>query len=371
MFALVSLASNSFAEGTAAPASSAASAPAGSAASAPPPLPPATAEPSTAVPPPASGTSATVTVEAGASTGTAAAPAPAKAEPAKPEAAKAEAAKAEAPKKDPEEDESPLWTGTTRLASRYYEVGLNIAIGGLMRAPGAESIGLTGVSVFEHHGLISKIGVAALVALGQSNGKYVGSTTTVEGNYVVRRDYYRSLTPEEQAAQAAAVQAAIRGEYTANLTVYSRGLFGLNPGTTQGSGAEFNIGMDIPITTIEQLPVVLTVGLNAASISAPVVWKDAKDLRRELTYSNLGFLARLHIPVTRYADMVVEWHLNALVLNGFDKPLAEGTLHTSPLRVGMYGNITDRAYLKGQLILSGFGFSEGRLGYQAELGVRF
>lgn len=282
------------------------------------------------------------------------------------------------PKGDDDDDDGasdhdpPLWTGTTRFASRYYELGVTAGMGGLVHAPGAEAIGMSGLTVQEHHGLVSKVGVALLVALGQSNSRYVGSTTTVEGNYIVRRDYYRSLTPAERAAQAAALASAINGEYTTTLTVYSRNFLGVSPGSTQASGAEFSLGVDFNTFDIGALPSVLTLGFFAGSLSAPVTWKGPANPLKELTYTNVGMVGRWHFPATRYADLYLEWDANIIQL--FIDAEAErlkGNIYTSPLKLGAYAHLTDRAYLKGQATFGGLGFSEGRFGVQAEIGVRF
>jgi hypothetical protein len=273
---------------------------------------------------------------------------------------------------DSTEHDPPLWTGTTRFASRFYEVGVSFGIGGLLYAPGAASVGMSGLTIQEHHGLLSKVGVALLVALGQSNRRYVGSTTSVEGNYVVRRDYYRSLTPAEHAAQAAALSAAIDGEYTTTLTVYGRDFLGLGLGTTQASGAEFSLGVDFNTFDIGGLPSVLTVGFYAASLSAPASWKAPGSKVSELSYSNLGVVGRWHFPASRYADVFLEWDANVLQLFlGGDEERAKGNLYTSPLKLGAYGNLTDRAYVRGQVNIGGLGVSDGKVGAQLELGVRF
>jgi hypothetical protein len=273
---------------------------------------------------------------------------------------------------DDDDDGQPLWTGTTRFASRFYEVGITAGMGGLLYAPDAGLVGMSGLSIQEHHGLLSKVGVALLVALGQSNSRYVGSTTTVEGNYIVRRDYYRSLTPEERAAQAAAVAAAINGEYTTTLTVYGRDFLGIGPGATQAAGAEFSLGVDFNTFDIGQLPSVLTIGFYAASLSAPASWKSPGSKVSEISYTNLGVVGRWHVPASRYADLFLEWDANVLQLFlAGDEARASGKLYTSPLKIGAYGHLTDRAYLRGQINMGGVGVGDGKIGAQLELGVRF
>lgn len=293
--------------------------------------------------------------------------------------------------KDHSSDErgAPLWTGTARFADRYYETGVVAGpAGGLLFAGGAESVGLTGIRVLEHHGYISKILTTALVAMGQSDRHYEGSTYTDYGNYVVRTDYYRDLTPSERAAQQEQLAAAAAGQYTTEVIVYTPSLFGLNPGKTQGKGFEASMGGDVVLGFLGPLPAILTIGGWGAYLSSPVQWKTASSgqpaapngqsaasnsLPKNLSYAGFGGLLRLHVPVTRFADVSAEWDLNILSLwhTGAEEREKEGNLYQSPFKLGAYVHFTDRAYVQGKAILGGFGLSDGKLGGQAELGIRF
>ena len=271
-----------------------------------------------------------------------------------------------------EEPSEPLWTGTARFADRYYELGVTAGRGGLLFAKGASTPGLTGIRVLEHHGYISKAAVTIAVALGQSNSRYAGSSYYSSGGYNYRVDYYRPLTGAERQAQAQALSDAISGEYTTEFTYYSSNIFGLG-GT--GSGFEMLMGGDIPLGYIGKLPAVLTLGGYGAYISSPVTWDDKtrKDAPSELSFTAFGLAARAHIPILPLADALVEWDMNIASLfdSGAKKRETEGQLYGSPLKVGGYFHLTDRGYIKAQAVLGGFGFSDGKLGYQAELGVRF
>ena len=274
-----------------------------------------------------------------------------------------------------EEDEpagEPLWTGTARFADRYYELGVTAGRGGLLFAKGASTPGLTGIRVLEHHGYISKAAVTIAVALGQSNSRYAGSSYHSSGGYNYRVDYYRPLTGAERQAQAQMLSDAISGEYTTELTYYSSNIFGLG-GT--GSGFEVMMGGDIPLGYIGKLPAVLTLGGYGAYISSPVTWDDKtrKDAPKELSFTGVGLAARAHIPILPLADALIEWDINIASLfdSGAKNRETLGELYGSPLKVGGYFHLTDRGYIKAQGVLGGFGFSDGKLGYQAELGVRF
>lgn len=266
----------------------------------------------------------------------------------------------------------PLWTGTARFADRYYEVGITAGSGGLLFAKGAESVGLTGIRVYEHQGYISKAAVTIAVALGQRNSEYVGSTYHSDGRYTYRTDYYRPLTPQERAAQAQQLADAINGEYTTEFTYYSSNMFGLG-GT--GAGFEMSLGGDLSLGTVGGLPAILTLGGYGAYITAPAVWQDKArtNAPSELSFTGFGMMARAHIPIHPMADALVEWDANLASLfdSGASKRETEGKLYGSPLKLGGYLHLTDRGYVKAQAVLGGFGFSDGKLGYQAELGVRF
>lgn len=273
------------------------------------------------------------------------------------------------------EQSAPLWTGTARFADRYYEAGVVAGpAGGLLFAGGAESVGLTGIRVLEHHGYISKILTTLLVAMGQSDRHYEGSTYSRHGNYVVRTDYYRELTAEERAAQQEQLAAAADGQYTTEVIVYTPRLFGLEQGKTQGSGFEASMGGDLVLGFLGPLPAILTIGAWGAYLSSPVQWQAASSGQpNELSYLGFGGVLRLHVPVTRFADVSAEWDLNILSLwhTSAEEREKEGKLYHSPFKLGAYVHLTDRAYVQGKAILGGFGLSDGRLGGQAELGIRF
>lgn len=278
------------------------------------------------------------------------------------------------------ERSAPFWTGTARYAGRYYEAGVVAGpAGGLLFAGGAEPVGLTGIRVLEHHGYISKVFVAALMAMGQSDRHYEGSTYTDRGSYVVRTDYYRALTPAERAAQQQQIADAAHGQYTTEVVVYTRRLFGLEDldlgkTKTQGSGFEASFGGDLVLGFLGPLPAILTIGAWGSYLSSPVQWQtQATNQPKELSYLGFGGVLRAHVPVTRFADVSAEWDLNVLSLwhLGAEEREKEGKLYQSPFKLGAYVHLTDRAYVQGKAILGGFGMSDGKLGGQAELGVRF
>ncbi len=300
------------------------------------------------------------------------------AKPAMPSAAKPAAPVDSAPPAKTEESSqgTPLFTGTARFADPYYEVGVVGGSGGLVYSAATKTPTLTGVRVFEHHGYIARAFMGLLVALGQSNSRYVGSSYSTDGRYVYRTDYYRPLTAGERAAQAQALSDAVGGKYSAEFVYYAPNLLGLDPTGSRSRGFESSIGGDISLGTGGGgLPAILTIGGYGAYIQgAPELRTQATTTpptttqRADVSYSNIGLMLRLHYPINKVVDVSAEWDANILSLFG-DKNLNSRT--TSPLKIGAYVNITDRVYLRGQGILGGFGVSGGKLGGQGELGFRF
>lgn len=287
---------------------------------------------------------------------------------------------------DDETFDEPLVTGTARLADRFYEGGPFVGSGGPLAVSGlTSSVGLTGVRVLENHGYISKFTIAMLMAMGQSNGRYVGSTyhRDSRGN-TWRTDYYRPLTAAERRAQQEAMRAAISAEYVMELNVYTTGLFGLGgDDRARARGFEFYLGGHVPLGKGEghDLPTILQIAFVGSHVHAPNVEFEAGKgpngegtttvHRQHIYYTNLGVMLRAIIPITAWAEGYLHWDANVLSL--FDlsgKKLREkGYVWTSPVRAGLNFNLTDRAYVRGHASLNGFG-THG-LGWHAEAGIRF
>ena len=292
--------------------------------------------------------------------------------------------------KSQEDVDEPWVTGTARFADRFYEGGPFFGSGGMFALPGvASSVALGGVRVAENHGYISKVLVGTLVAMGQGNSAYVGSTYSKDaaGN-VWRTDYYRSLTPAEQEAQRQALHDAISAEYLMELNVYSAGIFGSRgEDHARARGFEFYLGGETELgeRSGKDLPIILQIAFVGAFVRAPdTIFKagegpglesdplKATNLHREdVFYSNLGLMLRAHVPITAWLEAFVQADLNVLTL--FDlsgKKLQEkGYAWTSPFRGGINLNATDRVYLRALGSLNGFG-AHG-IGWQGEIGVRF
>ncbi len=289
------------------------------------------------------------------------------------------------PKFKDETPETPLFTGTGRLAERFYEIAPFYGMGDVLAVNGLNSpVGSTGIRVLENHGYLSKILIGTLMAMGQSDRKYVGSTY----GYNYRIDYYRSLTPEERRAQAEAMKAAINSEYVMELAVHTAGLWSVKPGVTQGRGFEFYLGGETSVSSESLYPTILQIafamshvktddaefkageGPHGDTISGPA--GVLPQIHKEsLYYTNVGLMLRLYVPITSFLEVYAHWDANILSL--FDlggKNFKEkGYVWTSPFRAGVILNLTDRAYIRGHGTVNGFG-AYG-LGWHGEAGVRF
>lgn len=285
------------------------------------------------------------------------------------------------PKKvDDQEYDEPWVTGTARLADRFYEGGPFTGAGGPLAIKGLESsVALGGVRVLENHGYLSKLLIATMLAMGQGNSRYVGSTyhTDARGN-TWRTDYYRPLTPAEREANARAMNAAISAEYVMELTVYSPSLTLANrEERAVAKGFEFYLGGEFPLgrTSGKELPSIMQIAFVGSHITADGIFKAGEgpapasttSYRAPLYYTNLGVMIRTIFPITAWAEAYVHWDLNVLTL--FKQQPEKGYVWTSPFRAGLNFNITDRAYVRAHGSVNGFGTYA--LGWHGELGVRF
>lgn len=295
-----------------------------------------------------------------------------------------------APKKKYEGDFDEPWvTGTARLADRFYEGGPFAGSGGMFAINGlASAVALGGVRVLENHGYLSKLTIATMMAMGQGNSRYVGSTYSRDsaGN-TWRTDYYRPLTPAEREANARAMNAAISAEYVMELAVYSPSLTaGNRDEKAMAKGFEFYLGGEFPLgqTSGKDLPTIMQIAFVGSHVTTDAFFKPGEgpngstppggtpstaNHRETLYYSNLGVMIRTIFPITTWAEAYVHWDLNILSLFAKEENRQKGYVWTSPLRAGLNFNLTDRAYVRAHGSINGFG-AYG-LGWHGELGVRF
>lgn len=276
-----------------------------------------------------------------------------------------------------------LFSGTGRHGGSFYELGLTWGLGGLLHAPGAAPIGLTGVRFVQHQGFLSQLLLLALTQLGVGlSGVTVQVESEYETRYVDGRAYKREVSrtttitqtksQEQLTSEMKEATQSLEGLVSwFELTVYAPKVLGFSPGPSSASGYELSVGVSFQLASLGGLPLVLSTGVSGANVSSPLTWVGTAGAANTLTYQNLGLLARLHVPLTRFADVALEWQPNVYTIVHFDEdPAQTGVVAPSPLRAIAYLHLTDYLFVRGQVVLGGLGVTEGRLGYNLELGGR-
>lgn len=282
--------------------------------------------------------------------------------------------------------ERPLFTGTTLLGGFYYQGGLAYGAGGLVHRPGLSPVPLTGVRIHERHGAVSYLIALTLTTIGLGLGSVDISqtretlwrdTTYINGREVVVREAVRETTTITQKTseaefegQLGALNEGLSGGTWLDVTVFAPELFGIARGSPGAGGYDVSLGVDAVLGYLGSNPVILDVGLHLARVGAPA----AADVEEaEYVYQSVGLVGRVYVPVTRFFTVTAEWILNFLSLEylldaeGVDR---QGRNPTSPLKLGVETSLTDYVYLRAQGTLGGFGFADGKLGFQLEAGVR-
>lgn len=291
------------------------------------------------------------------------------------------------------------WFNGTRLlgAGLYYQGGYVYGMGGTVRADGVAPFQMSGVRIVERHGFISTILMKAVTslfaALGMMGSALANSSTMYGGYYTdggrtfVVTDTYIVTTADQRAAFAAdsvalagMVESVGAGQVEstddfgtglwADFTVYDPRLALFNKTAPGGTGYELTFGGDFKLGSLFSLPVVLDVGLAMGAIRAPRV--DGSPLKTYL-YDCFGVVGRLHVPLSRFVTASVEWILNFYALGYLTAPeelAAKGTVVSMPLKANLELHLTDRFFARGSVILGGFGFADGKLGFGADVGVR-
>jgi hypothetical protein len=279
--------------------------------------------------------------------------------------------------------------GTERFQGRFYEVGLLGGLGGPLAVKGLGSaVSTSGVHVFENRGYVTKFTLGLLVGLAAAaagNTEHVGSKTERYGDYVVRTDYYRTLTPDEMARRNALAGEAFDDDYAVEVSVYTprAPTVGALSGRQAASGFEFYIGG--PVVPEGSLPVIFQLGFAGSYLGV----KDAEFLagqgphgqedahltaahREDFHYANVGAMVRVTFPVTSGFELRAQWDINALQIFSYGGDAAqrvnEGRYYTSPFRLGAVVNVSDRFYGGVTGVLNGLGLHG--LGGTAELGFR-
>lgn len=278
-----------------------------------------------------------------------------------------------------------FFSGTGRHGGSFYEVGLTWGVGGLLHAQGAAPIGLTGVRLIQHQGFVSQLILLALgrvgIALGavdiQQESEYESvydsrTGKTSQRETVRTTTFTQRKTEGEVKEELAALDEGVSGLVTwIEATVYAPRVLGFGPSPSSSTGYELSLGVSFELAKLNHLPLVLSVGGAGANVRSPVSWTTSMSDVKELTLEHLGLLARLHVPLARFADVALEWQPNVHTLVNLDRDASlTGVVAPSPLRAIAYVHLTNYVYVRAQLVLGGLGFTDGRLGYNLELGGR-
>lgn len=290
------------------------------------------------------------------------------------------------------------WNGTRLLgAGLYYQGSYVYGLGGTVRADGVAPFQMNGIRIVERHGFISTLLMKAVTGifavLGMMGSAYANTGRLYEGYYtdggrtfVVEREYITQTESQAKAFEADASamrnmvddvgpgQVAATDDFGtglwADLTIYDPRLALFNKTAPGGTGYELTFGGDFKLGSLFSLPVVLDVGLAMAAIRAPRL--DGLGLKTYL-YDCFGVVGRLHVPLSRFVTFSVEWILNFYALGYLTAPAelaARGTVVSMPLKANLELHLTDRFFARGSVILGGVGFTDGKLGYGLDLGVR-
>lgn len=290
------------------------------------------------------------------------------------------------------------WFNGTRLlgAGLYYQGSYVFGFGGTVRADGVAPFQMNGVRVVERHGFISTIlvkAVTSIVAAIGMVGSAAANTSVVYGGYytdggrtfVVESTYIVATEAQQKsfASDAAALNQMVENvgpgqmEATddfgsglwADFTVYDPRLALFNRTAPAATGYELTFGGDFKLGSLFSLPVVLDVGLAMASIKAPRM--DGPG--RTYLYDCLGVVGRVHVPLSKFATASLEWTLNFYALGYLIEPeklAAAGTVVSMPLKANLELHATDRVFVRGSVVLGGLGFTDGKLGYGLDVGIR-
>lgn len=280
-------------------------------------------------------------------------------------------------------------------ATSHYEVGLVLGQGGLLFADGVAPIPLNGVVLRERNGILSYL---ITVLAGQALSSWAIASSAVEVKNVrtssstniqynadgsrtavttttttadVRQLKSQEQVDRETEASNKSISGGFVGHTFGDLAIYAE-IPALSGGRPAGAGYEFTFGGHGELFELMHLPVVLDVGVHLANVR--VKTPASPGLGGPFLYHSAGgLLGRLHVPLTRFAAVSVEWVLNFLSIGYLIDPegmLAEGSRPLSPLRFTVDVFATDFVFLRGEATFGMLGVSDGRLGVSLTAGVR-
>lgn len=280
-------------------------------------------------------------------------------------------------------------------STSHYEVGLVVGQGGLLFADGVAPIPLNGVVLRERNGILSYL---ITVLAGQALSSWAIASSAVEVKNVrsssstnirynadgsrtavttttttadVRQLKSQEQVDRETEASNKSISGGFVGHTFGDLAIYAE-IPALSGGRPAGAGYEFTFGGHGELFELMNLPVVLDVGVHLANVRVqrPV----SPGIGGPFLYHSAGgLLGRLHVPLTRFAAVSVEWVLNFLSIGYLIDPedlLADGSRPLSPLRFTLDVFATDFVFVRGEATFGMLGVSDGRLGVSLTAGVR-
>ncbi|MDP1921241.1 MAG: hypothetical protein Q8L14_33680 [Myxococcales bacterium] len=281
------------------------------------------------------------------------------------------------------------------VGTSHYEVAFMLGQGGLLFADGVAPIPLNGVVLRERNGILSYL---LTVLAGQALSSWAiaasavqvsnvqsSSSTNIRYNADGTRDAITTTTTtadvkvlksqeqvdRETEASNKSISGGFVGHTFGELAIYAD-IPALSGGRPAGAGYEFTFGGHGELFQLMKLPVVLDVGVHLANVrvKTPV----SPGLGGPFLYHSAGgILSRLHVPLTRFAAISVEWVLNFISIGYLIDPedtLATGSRPLSPLRFTLDVFATDHVFLRGEATFGALGVSDGRLGLSVTAGVR-
>lgn len=243
------------------------------------------------------------------------------------------------------------------LRDNYYELGPIYQTGGV--SLGGYSATLSGLHIQERNGFFGKalwtVLVATLMALGQTDREYLGST--YGPGY--RIDYYRMKSPEELAADARARDAAIDGTAAND---YQTDLYIIWPmeglGDTRGYIFEtYPFSFNLDAATFD-------IGFGFSHLRSKC-GKDKNGGVGRCDSDGFTMPIRVGIDVASIAIIDLQLTLNFLAF-GDD---TSTTTYSHDLRAGVTLHPWQRLFVRGSVTVPDFDFDD--MGIRLEAGLRF
>ena len=252
------------------------------------------------------------------------------------------------------------------MRDTLIEVSPTYAVNSFYHPGGPGSFPLTGFRIQERNGLAGKTVatsfVAIIMAMGQSDKRYTGSTYHYGPGYTYKVDWYQYKSPEEMQAQKEAYNEAVDGTFK-NYYQFDLQFFVKSPYS------------DFEGVLLTLYPWSWSFGSGGRWIfefgfQGGMIWgtADKGGQPHEYRYSSMGMPFRLIVPIVgQWLLLDNTWSWNWLWM--FYGYASEFKSRCAPFTSNLTLSFGERLFLRGGVTLSHF--SSDGLGYQAELGFRF